>query len=128
MCCAVEGDFHELPTFLAQVVFENEGWEAMNFGANTPLDCLAKEILKHQPDTICISATFIENIVRFSDDYKDFSKRIEKIQTSVIFGGKAFADISTRELFPNAIFVKSFNDLADWSASGSLATSRFSAM
>lgn len=113
MCCAVERDFHELPTFLTQIIFENEGWEVMNFGANTPLGCLAKEILKHQPDVICISATFIENFAKFSEDYKNFIKRIEKVETSIIFGGKAFSDLSIRKLFPTAIFVKSFAELAD---------------
>ena len=116
MCCAVESDFHELPTFLAQVVFENEGWEVMNFGANTPLGCLTKEILKHQPNAICISATFIEDFANFSEDYKNFIKRIEKVKTSIIFGGKAFSDLSIRKLFPNAIFVKSFTGLADFSS------------
>ena len=36
-CAAMEGDLHELPAYLAQVTIENEGWEVMNFGANTPL-------------------------------------------------------------------------------------------
>ncbi|HXH70657.1 MAG TPA: MerR family DNA-binding transcriptional regulator, partial [Pyrinomonadaceae bacterium] len=49
VCCAVEGDFHELPTHLAQMTIENEGWEVLNFGANTPLKCLAKEISRHSP-------------------------------------------------------------------------------
>lgn len=112
MCCAVENDFHELPTFLAQVVLENEGWEVMNFGANTPLECLAKEILKHKPDALCISATFIENIKKFSAEYKNFVPHTEKTKTSVIFGGKAFFDKQTRKLFPDAIFIKTFNELA----------------
>lgn len=112
MCCAVGGDFHELPTFLAQVVLENEGWEVMNFGGNMPLAFLTKEVLKHQPNALCISATFIENIVQFSDDYQIFSKRIEKRATSVIFGGKVFNDFSIRRNFPKAIFIKTFTELA----------------
>lgn len=112
MCCAVEGDFHELPTFLAQVIFENEGWEVMNFGANMPLDCLAKEVLKHKPEAVCISATFIENIGEFAEKYKQFAKLIEKAKSTVIFGGKAFSNHSNRKFFPNAVFVKKFSDLA----------------
>lgn len=112
MCCAVERDFHELPTFLTQIIFENEGWEVMNFGANTPLNCLTKEILKHQPNVICISATFIEDFAKFSEDYKNFIKRIETVETSIILGGKAFADISIRQLFPKAIFIETFAELS----------------
>ena len=37
VCCAMEGDLHELPTLLAQMAIENEGLEVMNFGAATPL-------------------------------------------------------------------------------------------
>ena len=112
ICCAVEGDFHQFPTFLSQIIFENEGWEVMNFGANTPLDCLIKEILKHQPNGLCISATFIEDIAQFSEDYKKLLKRIEKVKTSVIIGGKAFETQANRKLFPNAEFVKTFFELA----------------
>lgn len=117
MCCAIEDDFHELPTFLAQVIFENEGWEVMNFGAHTPFGCLAKEILKYQPRVICISATIIKNISQFSDDCKNFIKRIEKSETSVIFGGKVFSDASIRKLFQQAIFVKTFAELSKFARS-----------
>ncbi len=117
MCCAVENDFHELPTFLAQVVLENEGWEVMNFGANTPFECLLKEILKHKPDALCISATFIGNIEKFSAEYKIFAPQAEKTNTKIIFGGKAFFDKQTRKLFPKAIFIKTFCDLAKFARS-----------
>jgi len=112
MCCAVENDFHDLPTFLTQVILENEGWEVMNFGANTPLGCLANEVLKHKPDAIFISATFIENVEKIAEDYKILTSHIEKTKTSVIFGGKIFLDRSIRKFFPKAIFVKFFNEVA----------------
>jgi methanogenic corrinoid protein MtbC1 len=32
VCCAMEGDLHELPTLLAQIASENEGLEVVNFG------------------------------------------------------------------------------------------------
>lgn len=117
MCCAVENDFHELPTFLAQVVLENEGWEVMNFGANTPLECLTKEVLKQKPDALCISATFIGNIEKFSAEYKIFAPQAEKSNTKIIFGGKVFCDKSVRKLFPKAIFIKTFSELAKFARS-----------
>lgn len=112
ICCAVENDFHDLPTFLTQIVLENEGWEVMNFGANTPLDCLAKEVLKHQPDALFIAATFIENVEKFAENYKIFTAHIEKTKTPVIFGGKSFLDKSIRKFFPKTISVNSFSELA----------------
>ena len=117
MCCAISGDFHELPTFLAQIIFENEGWEVMNFGGNMPLNCLAKEILKHQPNAICVSANFIENMPQFSNDYKNFLKRLEKSETSIIFGGKVFNDSPIQQDFPKATFIKTFVELAKFARS-----------
>ena len=49
LCCAPSGDFHELPTYLAQLTIENAGWETMNFGANTPLADFAEEVARHAP-------------------------------------------------------------------------------
>ncbi|MDQ3321039.1 MAG: B12-binding domain-containing protein, partial [Acidobacteriota bacterium] len=49
LCCALEGDLHELPTHLVQMTIENEGWDAINFGANTPLYALTEEILSRKP-------------------------------------------------------------------------------
>ena len=43
ICCALENEQHELPTHLAQITIENEGWEILNFGANTPLFSLKEE-------------------------------------------------------------------------------------
>jgi excisionase family DNA binding protein len=59
MCCAIEGDLHGLPTLLAQLAIENEGLEVINFGANTPLYCLADEVVRHTPNFVCISAAVL---------------------------------------------------------------------
>ncbi|HEY0427734.1 MAG TPA: B12-binding domain-containing protein [Pyrinomonadaceae bacterium] len=112
MCCAVEDDFHELPTFLVQIVMENEGWEVANFGANTPLYCLAEEILQYQPKMICISATIIDDIERFSRDFKNFIEQTERLGISIALGGRALSDNQTRRRFAAGHFVETFADLA----------------
>jgi MerR family transcriptional regulator, light-induced transcriptional regulator len=114
MCCAIEGDFHELPTFLVQIVLENEGWEVINFGANTPLYCLAEEILQFEPQAVCISATIIGDLERFSRDFKNFAAQTEKLGVATILGGRAFRDEQTRRRFTSGIFVESFADLAEF--------------
>jgi methanogenic corrinoid protein MtbC1 len=100
MCGAVEGDFHELSTHLTQMVLENEGWEVLNFGANTPLYSLAEEIIEHSPEVICISATVIGDIERLSRDYKTFIEQIGKLKIPIILGGRAFEDEAIRRRFP----------------------------
>lgn len=112
VCCAMEGDFHELPTHLAQITLENEGWEVLNFGANTPLKCLKKEILQHSPQAICISATVIGDLETLSRDYKCFSERVGRLEIPIILGGRAFRDESVHKYFPHDFFAQSFAEIA----------------
>jgi len=112
MCCGVEGDFHELPTHLAQITIENEGWEVFNFGTNMPLYSLAEEVLQHSPQAVCVSATLMPDIERLARDYKDFRERICKLQISVIVGGRAFADEQIRRRFPADLYAENFADVA----------------
>ncbi len=109
MCCAFEGEFHELPTHLAQMIFENEGWEVLNFGANTPLFCLVEEIRKHAPEAICISATVMNDMERLSRDYADFRNQINEIP--VILGGGFFDDECMQKRFPAELYAGSFAEL-----------------
>jgi excisionase family DNA binding protein len=108
MCCAVEGDFHELPTQLVQTVFEGEGWEVLNFGANTPLYCLAEEAVQHAPALICIAATVMNDVERLARDYKIFTEQIGRLKIPVVLGGRAFADAQIRQRFPAELYARSF--------------------
>lgn len=114
MCCAIESDFHELPTQLAQIILENEGWEVMNFGANTPLYALTEEVLRYQPKAVCISATVISDIERLVRDYQAFAEQINKLEIPVILGGRAFADQNIRRRFCADIYADSFGELAEF--------------
>lgn len=112
VCFAMEGDFHELTTHLAQITIENEGWEVLNFGANTPLKCLANEILASSPQMICISATIIADVAELARKYRHFAERINKAKIPIVLGGRAFGDFSTRQHFPAAAYAKSFAEVA----------------
>jgi len=114
MCCALEGDFHELPTHLAQTVLENEGWEVLNFGASTPLYSLAEEVLHHAPKLICISATMVGDVERLSRDYKIFTEQIGKLKIPIVFGGRAFTDEQIRRRFPADLYARSFAELVNF--------------
>lgn len=111
-CCTIEGDFHELPTHLAQLTLEHADWEAMNFGANTPLYSLTDEILYHSPEIICISAAMITDYERLARDYKEFRARTAKLKIPVVLGGKAFADKRVRARFPAELYAENFTELA----------------
>ncbi|MDQ3802043.1 MAG: B12-binding domain-containing protein, partial [Acidobacteriota bacterium] len=111
-CCALEGDFHELPTHLAQMILENEGWEAMNFGANTPLYSLTDEVLYHTPEVVCISAAIIADYERLARDYREFRARIARLKIPVVLGGRAFDDQRIRARFPAELYAENFTALA----------------
>ena len=113
LCCAIEGDFHELSTHLVQMIFESEGWEVLNFGANTPLFSIADEILHYSPQMVCISSTLMDNVERFARDYKDFVDKTDKIETPVILGGKAFENETLRKRFPANYYPQSFAHLTE---------------
>ena len=113
MCCAIEGDFHEIPANLAQITLENEGWEVLNFGANTPIYCLSEEIVRHSPELICLSATIISDVERLVRDYKIFIEQIGKFKIPIILGGRAFNDEQIRWRFPSGYYVRSFSEIAE---------------
>jgi MerR family transcriptional regulator, light-induced transcriptional regulator len=115
MCCAIEGDFHELSTHLAQMVFESLGWEVLNFGSNTPLYSFADEVLHHSPELLCISGTIITDIERLSRDYKEFQSKIAKLKLPIIVGGRAFDDERLRCRFPADLYAESFTEVVEFS-------------
>jgi MerR family transcriptional regulator, light-induced transcriptional regulator len=114
ICCGVEGDFHELSPYLVKLVFENLGWEVINFGANTPLYSICDEVLRHLPDLICISATTIVELERTTRDYQEFRQKIAKLKIPVVIGGLALSDERIRQRFPTEFYGTSFTQLIEF--------------
>ncbi|MEO6333919.1 MAG: B12-binding domain-containing protein [Pyrinomonadaceae bacterium] len=114
VCCAMEGDLHELPTLLAQIAVENEGMEVINFGASTPLYCLADEIVRYSPNFVCISAAVLNDLERLSRDYKTFREKIAKLEIPILLGGSVFQDEHIRNRFKSDFYPRNFTDLADF--------------
>lgn len=111
ICCAMDGDLHELPTLLAQMAIENEGFEVINFGAATPLYSLADEVARHSPNLVCISATVINDLERLSRDYKDFREKTSSLKIPVLLGGRVFEDKHIRKRFESEFYARSFTDV-----------------
>jgi len=111
-CAAFEGDLHELPSYLAQVTIENEGWEVVNFGANTPFFSLGEEIEQYKPQVICLSATYISDLERLSRDFRELKEIAARLKISIILGGKIFDDDHLRRRFPAELYAESFVQVA----------------
>lgn len=114
VCCAMEGDFHELPTLLAQMAIENEGFEVINFGAATPLYSLADEVVRHSPNLVCISAAVITDLERLSRDYKNFREGIAKLKIPILLGGRVFEDEHILRRFKCEFYARCFTDVAEF--------------
>ncbi len=114
VCCSMEGDLHDLPTLLVQIAVENEGVEVVNFGAATPLYCMADEVVRHSPDFICISATVINDLERLTREYKEFREKISTLKIPILLGGRVFEDDSLRRRFECEFYARSFTEAAEF--------------
>ncbi len=119
ICCALEGDLHELPTLLAQIAVENEGLEVINYGASTPLYSLVDEVVRYAPSFICISATLVNDLERLSRDYKYFREKTSKLGIPILLGGRVFNDEHMRNRFPGDTYPDNFTAVAKFARSHS---------
>lgn len=111
ICCGVEGDFHGLATDFAHMVFETCGWSVINFGPNTPLFSLHKEIKSNKPAVLCVSACLLEDLERLSRDYKLLRGVVSASDSKIVLGGHAFDDEEIRDRFPADCYPDNFADL-----------------
>lgn len=114
MCCTIEGDMHEVSTYFVQMIFENQGFEVINFGANMPIYSLCEEITGHSAKIICISASIINDLERLSRDFADFNEKLCLSDVKIILGGRAFDNPHIRKRFPANFYADNFTELADF--------------
>ncbi len=111
LSCGIEGDLHELPIHLAEIIIESEGWDTSNLGPNTPLFTLRDMVAQKKPDLVCISARSIVDLDRATTEYSQFRKVLEKINGTTVLGGEVFRDSSLRQRFPAEFYAESFGGL-----------------
>jgi excisionase family DNA binding protein len=92
---APEGDPYLVATLLAQLVSLDAGWEAVNFGPNTPLTSFAKAIRQLRPRLLWLSVSHLEDRPRFLRAYQELYREAEQHGVAVAVGGQAL-DEATR--------------------------------
>ena len=100
ICCAIEGELHEIPVHLTEVVLEMQGWQTTNLGPNTPLPALSDMASRYKPDLICIAARAVADLDRATSDYAHLRKVTQKLGTKLVVGGEGFRDRAIRQRFP----------------------------
>jgi len=112
ICCGIEGDLHELPVHLAQMMIEIEGWDVTNLGPNTPLFALRDMVTKKKPRLVCISSRTIVDLDRATTEYAQLRKVLQKIDSATVLGGEGFRDRTLRQRFPAEFYAESFTGLS----------------
>jgi excisionase family DNA binding protein len=112
ICCGIEGDLHELPVHLAEMILETEGWDSRNLGPNTPLFSLREMVTQQRPQLVCISARSIADLDRATTEYAQLRKVTGKLGIAVVIGGEGFRDNTLRERFPSDFYAEDFAGLS----------------
>lgn len=112
ICCAAEGELHELVVHLVAVILESKGWKVINLGANTPLFSLQKMVSKQRPQLVCISAHAILNVDRAATEFAQLSRVAAKLEAKIVLGGEAFRNPKIRVRFPADYYPEDFHALA----------------
>ena len=114
ICCGIEGDLHELPVHLVEILMESSGWKTMNLGPNTPLFSLNDLISRERPRVVCISARFINDLDRTVRDFAQLRKTCQRLGTSVVIGGEAVKDPDIRNRIAADLYAETFACLAEF--------------
>ena len=114
ICCGIEGDLHEVPIHLAEIIVEAQGWQTANLGPNTPLFALRDMASHYKPGLICISARTVADLDRATNDYALLRKVADKAGTKLVVGGEAFRDRAIRERFPAEFYGMDFRAFSEF--------------
>ncbi len=110
ICCAIEGDLHEVPVHLVEIMLESHGWETVNLGPNTPLTALRDMVVQKRVQLVCISARSIADLHRATTEYAQLLKSAARVNARLVIGGEAFRDEAVRERFPAEFYGRDFSE------------------
>jgi MerR family transcriptional regulator, light-induced transcriptional regulator len=112
ICCGIEGDLHELPVHMAEILLESEGWDALNLGPNTPLFALREMVTHERPKLISLSCRTLGDPDRAVLEFGQLRKVADKLGAAIQLGGEGFRDMKLRTRFPSDMYANNFADLA----------------
>ena len=108
ICCASEGDLHELAVHLVALILESKGWKVINLGANTPFFSLQDMLSRQRPQLVCIAARMIADLDRAAAEFAQLRRVANRLETKIVLGGEAFRNPNMRVRFPAEFFPADF--------------------
>lgn len=114
VCCASEGELHEVSVLGLQVLLESDAWRVRNLGGNTPFFALADAVTKHRPELVCVSSTMGAELERSAREYPQLLSAARACGARVVLGGEGFREESVRRRFPADLHAGSFAELEEF--------------
>jgi excisionase family DNA binding protein len=108
---AVEGDFSELPSLLAQMVLLDAGWNAVNLGPNTPLASFCRALVELGPRLMWISVSHLQDRDSILRGYRSLYAQAEQAGVPVVIGGRAL-EADVRSTIPYTAYGDGLTHLA----------------
>ena len=108
ICCASEGELHEVAVHLVTLILESQGWHVINLGANMPLFSLQEMVSRQRPQLVCISARTIADLDRAAAEFAQLRRVANRLETKIVLGGEAFRNPDMRVRFPADFFPADF--------------------
>jgi excisionase family DNA binding protein len=82
-------DPYFLAPLLAELVLVDAGWEAVNFGANTPLASFRKALAEYRPRLLWLSVSSLADPESFVREYRELYQDATRARAAVALGGRA---------------------------------------
>jgi MerR family transcriptional regulator, light-induced transcriptional regulator len=86
-CGCIEKEYHELPLLSVNNVLRYNGWNTIYAGANLPVKSFISGIEVYKPDMVCLSATVIDDGVKFEKDTGKIYEAAKEAGAKFIIGG-----------------------------------------
>lgn len=86
---APQGDPYLLPSLMAATLLTEQGWNAVNLGAETPLDLLAETAQTHEAKLVWLSISSHQAAKGLSKQVEQLALRLDAIGASLALGGGA---------------------------------------
>jgi len=92
------GDSYQIPTTLAAMVLQQNGWRATSLGASLPVDTLLSALVELRPRLFWLSVSHIDDVERFLEGYGVLYTAASQQGIAVVVGGYALTPDLRRQI------------------------------
>jgi excisionase family DNA binding protein len=102
-------DPYLVPSILAGLVLQENGWRTMNLGPETPIEAFKSALARHQPRVMWLAVSTVESVPGLRNQLNKLTDELLKQQIHLLVGGRISGDLHLEER-PNRLVV---NTLAE---------------